>query len=148
MEVSRPNNSGDIRTTLVPQSGGRLTATNITAAALVRFAYDLPDFQIVGGPAWLNTDRFDVVAKAEGDPPLAQKRIMLRGLLADRFKLVAYDIPRGNIAAYYPETNPLVPLSSTAIVAGTPTSKSIPVILTPHEAAGSTQQADTTFAGA
>ena len=67
---------------------------------------------------------------------------------ADRFKLVAYDIPRGNIAAYYPETNPLVPLSSTAIVAGTPTSKSIPVILTPHEAAGSSQQADTTFAGA
>ena len=67
---------------------------------------------------------------------------------ADRFKLVAYDIPRGNLAAYYPETNPLVPLSSTAIEAGTPTSKSIPVILTPHQAAGSTQRADTTFAGA
>ncbi|MFL6678537.1 MAG: FdhF/YdeP family oxidoreductase [Burkholderiaceae bacterium] len=67
---------------------------------------------------------------------------------ADRFRLVAYDIPRGNLAAYYPETNPLVPLSSTAIAAGTPTSKSIPVILTAHEAAGSTQQADTTFAGA
>ncbi|MCK9686109.1 FdhF/YdeP family oxidoreductase [Scleromatobacter humisilvae] len=67
---------------------------------------------------------------------------------ADRFKLVAYDIPRGNLAAYYPETNPLVPLSATAIEAGTPTSKSIPVILTPHEATGSAQQADTTFAGA
>ena len=67
---------------------------------------------------------------------------------ADRFKLVAYDIPRGNVAAYYPETNPLVPLSATAIEAGTPTSKSIPVILTAHEAAGSTQQVDTTFAGA
>ena len=67
---------------------------------------------------------------------------------ADRFMLVAYDIPRGNLAAYYPETNPLVPLSSTAIAAGTPTSKSIPVILMPHQAAGSTQQADTTFAGA
>jgi anaerobic selenocysteine-containing dehydrogenase len=51
---------------------------------------------------------------------------------ADRFKLVAYDIPRGNIAAYYPETNPLVPLSSVAENAGTPTSKSIPVVLT-HE---------------
>ncbi len=48
---------------------------------------------------------------------------------ADRFKLVAYDIPRGNIAAYYPETNPLVPLDSVALNAGTPTSKSIPVIL-------------------
>lgn len=52
---------------------------------------------------------------------------------ADRFRLVAYDIPRGCLAAYYPETNPLVPLSATAIVAGTPTSKSIPVILAPHE---------------
>ncbi|MBS0426743.1 MAG: FdhF/YdeP family oxidoreductase [Proteobacteria bacterium] len=48
------------------------------------------------------------------------------------FKLVAYDIPRGNLAAYYPETNPLVPLSATAIVAGTPTSKAIPVVLVPH----------------
>ena len=53
---------------------------------------------------------------------------------ADRFKLVAYDIPRGNLAAYYPETNPLVPLDSVARDAGTPTSKSIPVVLLPHEA--------------
>jgi molybdopterin-dependent oxidoreductase alpha subunit len=51
---------------------------------------------------------------------------------ADRFKLVAYDIPRGNLAAYYPETNPLVPLSSVAENAGTPTSKSIPVMLVAH----------------
>jgi molybdopterin-dependent oxidoreductase alpha subunit len=51
---------------------------------------------------------------------------------ADRFRLVAYDIPRGNIAAYYPETNPLVPLDSVALNAGTPTSKSIPVVLVPH----------------
>jgi molybdopterin-dependent oxidoreductase alpha subunit len=54
---------------------------------------------------------------------------------ADRFKLVAYDIPRGNIAAYYPETNPLVPLSAVADTAGTPTSKSIPVLLVPHAVA-------------
>ena len=47
------------------------------------------------------------------------------------FRLVAYDIPRGNLAAYYPETNPLVPLSAVALAAGTPTSKSIPVLLTP-----------------
>jgi anaerobic selenocysteine-containing dehydrogenase len=53
---------------------------------------------------------------------------------AERFRLVAYDIPRGCIAAYYPETNPLVPLSATAIVAGTPSSKSIPVQLVAHKA--------------
>jgi molybdopterin-dependent oxidoreductase alpha subunit len=56
---------------------------------------------------------------------------------ADRFKLVAYDIPRGCLAAYYPETNPLVPLSSISPESGTPTSKSIPVMLVPHLAAAS-----------
>ncbi|WP_149194074.1 FdhF/YdeP family oxidoreductase [Luteimonas suaedae] len=57
---------------------------------------------------------------------------------AQRFMLVAYDIPRGCLAAYYPETNALVPLSSFADEARTPTSKSIPVIVTPHrpDAAG------------
>ncbi len=50
---------------------------------------------------------------------------------ADGFKLVAYDTPRGNLAAYYPETNPLVPLTAVAERAGTPTSKSIPVVLEP-----------------
>jgi molybdopterin-dependent oxidoreductase alpha subunit len=50
---------------------------------------------------------------------------------ATGFMLVAYDIPRGCIGAYYPETNPLVPLASVADGAGTPTSKSIPVLLTP-----------------
>ena len=45
--------------------------------------------------------------------------------------LVAYDIPRGCVAAYYPETNALVPLDSVADGAGTPTSKSIPVLLFP-----------------
>lgn len=49
------------------------------------------------------------------------------------FRLVAYDIPRGNLAAYYPETNPLVPLSRFGDGTGTPTSKSIPVSVTPAQ---------------
>ncbi len=48
---------------------------------------------------------------------------------ADGFRIVAYDIPRGCIGAYYPETNPLVPLDSVGDVSNTPTSKSIPVLL-------------------
>lgn len=51
---------------------------------------------------------------------------------AERFLLVAYDIPRGCLASYYPETNPLVPLQSFSLVARTPTSKSIPVVLSRH----------------
>ncbi|MFV8847682.1 FdhF/YdeP family oxidoreductase [Serratia fonticola] len=45
------------------------------------------------------------------------------------FKLVSYAIPRGNLAAYYPETNPLVPLASFGDGTGTPTSKSVPVAI-------------------
>ncbi|HEY9028044.1 MAG TPA: FdhF/YdeP family oxidoreductase, partial [Burkholderiaceae bacterium] len=67
---------------------------------------------------------------------------------ADRFRLVAYDIPRGCLAAYYPETNPLVPLHSVARGAGTPTSKSIPVTLAPHAGAGEVEGVDDTFASA
>ncbi|MFZ6849031.1 FdhF/YdeP family oxidoreductase [Undibacterium sp. RuRC25W] len=52
-----------------------------------------------------------------------------------RFMLVAYDIPQGCLAAYFPETNGLVPLSSYADFARTPTSKSIPVVLAPHQPA-------------
>ena len=45
------------------------------------------------------------------------------------FRVVAYDQPRGCAAAYYPETNPLVPLDSTAIGSNCPTSKSVIVRL-------------------
>ncbi len=47
------------------------------------------------------------------------------------FSVVLYDIPQGNIAAYYPETNPLVSINSVGIDSYTPTSKSIPVTITP-----------------
>ena len=66
----------------------------------------------------------------------------------ERFRLVAYDIPRGNLAAYYPETNPLVPLSAVADAAGTPTSKSIPVLLVPHAAAAAEAEAEAATAAA
>jgi molybdopterin-dependent oxidoreductase alpha subunit len=48
---------------------------------------------------------------------------------APEFRVVAYSTPRGNAAAYYPETNVLVPLDSVADVSGTPTSKSVVVRL-------------------
>jgi len=56
------------------------------------------------------------------------------------FKLVSYDIPRGNLAAYYPETNPLVPLSSFGDQTHTPTSKSIPVAIRRCEAVVDTRR--------
>src|SRR5690606_17856695 len=52
--------------------------------------------------------------------------------VAKRFRIVAYDTPRGSAAAYYPETNPLVPLDSTATASNQPTSKSVIVTLERH----------------
>ncbi|WP_433869183.1 FdhF/YdeP family oxidoreductase [Saccharopolyspora sp. CA-218241] len=57
---------------------------------------------------------------------------------AKRFRLVAYDTPPGCVAAYYPETNPLIPLDSQALGSGTPTSKWVIVRLVPAAASGST----------
>jgi molybdopterin-dependent oxidoreductase alpha subunit len=51
------------------------------------------------------------------------------GRRAERFRVMAYDTPRGCAAAYYPETNVLVPLDSVAEVSNTPASKSVPVRL-------------------
>jgi len=48
---------------------------------------------------------------------------------ATEFRIVPYDQPRGCAAAYYPETNPLVPLDSKADGSNTPTSKSVIVRL-------------------
>ncbi|KQW46915.1 hypothetical protein ASC77_17095 [Nocardioides sp. Root1257] len=50
---------------------------------------------------------------------------------APQFRVVPYEQPRGCAAAYYPETNPLVPLGSTAIGSNCPTSKSVIVRLEP-----------------
>ena len=50
---------------------------------------------------------------------------------AERFRLVEYATPKGCVAAYYPETNPLVPLDSQAAESGTPTSKWVIVRLEP-----------------
>jgi anaerobic selenocysteine-containing dehydrogenase len=61
---------------------------------------------------------------------------------AEAFRIVAYQTPRGTAAAYYPETNPLVPLDSTAVGSNTPTSKSVIIRLArpgtsqPTDAAG------------
>jgi anaerobic selenocysteine-containing dehydrogenase len=52
-----------------------------------------------------------------------------RARTAPGFRLVTYQTPRGCAAAYYPETNPLVPLDSTAEGSNTPTSKSVVIRL-------------------
>ena len=83
----KPNVSGDPRVSIQWSQGGRFTAINAPLRALIRVAYQLQDFELSGGPKWIDAERVDIVAKAEGEPAPAQMRLMLRNLLADRFKL-------------------------------------------------------------
>ena len=69
---------------------GRFTATNIPLRVLITNAYQLSFFQVVGGPDWVGTDRFDISAKAPDGAPPEQTRAMVRTLLKDRFKLVVH----------------------------------------------------------
>src|SRR5690349_8889926 len=45
--------------------GGMFTAKGVTVKVLVQQAYDIRDFQISGGPGWLDTEKYDIVAKSE-----------------------------------------------------------------------------------
>ena len=83
----KPAAPGQIGRFIRPTPGGRLNANNITLKDLIQIAYRIQSFQVTGGPAWLGSDGFDIIAKAEGDPPLNQFPELLRPLLADRFAL-------------------------------------------------------------
>lgn len=70
--------------------GGRFEATLIQLRSLILYAYSVTSERIFGGPSWVSADRFDIVAKAEGNASPAEMKLMVRALLADRFKLVVH----------------------------------------------------------
>ncbi len=82
---------------------------------------------------YVDGDLVDLVSEWR-DPDDAEAEVVERN--APAFRIVSYDQPRGCAAAYYPETNPLIPLASTALGSNTPTSKSVIVRLEPatHDA--------------
>ena len=69
------------------QPGGRFTAQGVSLQDLIVFAYNVQPYQIVDGPRWLDTERWDVTAAGAAGSP-AQVLIALQTLLADRFSLV------------------------------------------------------------
>jgi uncharacterized protein (TIGR03435 family) len=75
---------------------GRFNATNVPLRQLVQLAYQIQTFQLEGGPSWISSDRFDIVAKIEGNLPSPMPGVpgpiplMMRTLLADRFKLMVH----------------------------------------------------------
>ncbi len=101
----KPNKTGGTGTRIMFQPGGRFTADNITLKFLIKMAYGVQDFQITGGPAWINSDRYDIEGKAAAGEPatdmrsmteeqrkadMERRKQMVQALLADRFKLVLH----------------------------------------------------------
>jgi len=93
-------------------TGGLFSATNQPLIAYVRFAFKLGQGDLLGLPAWVYDDRFDVEARAsESNPTKDQMRLMMQSLLADRFKLTAHHgVKQGRVYAMVlwrpPKTGP------------------------------------------
>ena len=70
--------------------GGRFDVRTATMTDLISYAYELDQTYVIGGPSWLDWDRFDVLAKAPVGTTSPDLLKMLQNLLADRFKLVVH----------------------------------------------------------
>ena len=85
-----PLNAGAMYTA----NGGLLSATNFPLVTYIFFAYNLmgnqAQFLVPQLPGWVMTNRFDIQARAAGSPTKDQMRLMMRSLLADRFKLAVH----------------------------------------------------------
>lgn len=83
-----PNRSGNAQMVIRTPPSGLVSATNVTVAMLLRYAYDIPEFQIVDAPAWVATEHFDVTARGHANATVGETRQMIASLLADRFSVV------------------------------------------------------------
>src|SRR5258706_116998 len=92
---SAPNNPNG--STFEFLAGGGLRVQNSTLGGLIESAYEIGDFQVSGGPGWVTTDRFDVLARSQPGDATASRaedmkatRLKLQAVLADRFRLVVH----------------------------------------------------------
>jgi uncharacterized protein (TIGR03435 family) len=81
-----PNPSGTEGSLVDLEPTGRLTVKNSTLKALIRAAYGVQNDQIIDGPKWLDTDRYDIEAKTSGPISQDREQPLMQNLLADRFK--------------------------------------------------------------
>ncbi len=71
--------------------GGRFITSNTSLRLLVTWAYEIGQERLVGAPVWLDSARFDIVAKSpDENPTLDELHVMVQSLLADRFKLTIH----------------------------------------------------------
>jgi uncharacterized protein (TIGR03435 family) len=99
----KQNNSGELRATSnfplgggesYQPDGGLFTATNYSISSYIGFAYDLSPHETRATnrslPKWAKDERFDIDARAAANTTKDQMRLMMRTLLAERFKLLAH----------------------------------------------------------
>jgi uncharacterized protein (TIGR03435 family) len=81
---------------IIMQGNNRFVEKAYTLKLLIAAAYDLNPRTISGGPSWIESDHYDIVAVTPGDvrPTRQEQMSMLRSLLTDRFKLTFHREPR------------------------------------------------------
>jgi uncharacterized protein (TIGR03435 family) len=86
----KPNTNGISNAVPPSRSNGSYSASNVALKSVIANAYEVRIFQIEGGPDWLTSERFDIIARGREGTPDRPRPAMLRTLLAERFKLVAH----------------------------------------------------------
>jgi uncharacterized protein (TIGR03435 family) len=84
------NNSGSPAVTNNSLPGGRYIMTNAPVRSLILFAYPIPSGEIIGGPDWIGSERYDVNASAGRDATREELQAMVGALLSAKFSLVAH----------------------------------------------------------
>src|SRR5438093_6922980 len=69
---------------------GRYELRKATMVDLIRTAYGVDADSVIGGPSWLESDRFDVIAKAPPSTSTETVKLMLQALLADLFQVAVH----------------------------------------------------------
>jgi len=87
--IKPPNPTGD-RGTNMSTDGGTLKMHNASLKFCILVAYGVQNYLTEGGPKWIDTDRYEITAKAAGSFQPDQPARMLQTLLADRFKLTVH----------------------------------------------------------
>jgi uncharacterized protein (TIGR03435 family) len=87
IKPSAPNDRGY---TVYNDVGGGIKLENMTLKDLIAFAWDVRDFQISGGPGWINSTHYDISAKSQEVHGMMQLRPLVQPLLTERFQLVLH----------------------------------------------------------
>lgn len=87
----KPNVGSDGSFTFRPDPADGFFRTNYPLFdGVIRYAYELQSFRVIGAPEWTRTDRFDIAAKASRSISDTERRLMVRALLADRFRMKSH----------------------------------------------------------